>query len=221
MASIINLETCYECGASVTQPHSSSCKTELCKNCGLSHKRENEENFFPCSNYIPLSTIWNGSILSKIDSMIPSVSWSLLFQIRKAVNTELEKFRQEKLIGKGIEASIIIAASPSIQKLIELFPSSLAEFFGVSIVEFLYQESISSIIIQVISLKNNHKKCDRCFRYGFETNIHDYWPTYHLCKRCVETLLEIKWPPFIMNDETGECYVCKNEQEWHKLKAKL
>ena len=76
----------------------------------------------------------------------------------------------------------------------------------------------------VISVHKSEKlKCDRCWNHVDGTGVHDYWPTYTICPRCVGTLLEIKWPPYILR--TGELglpdadyYICKDEAEWNRIK---
>jgi hypothetical protein len=64
-----------------------------------------------------------------------------------------------------------------------------------------------------------HLKCQRCWRSVEGSGVHDYWPTYTICPRCVDTLLEIKWPPYILREgTTDDYYICKDEAEWHQIK---
>jgi hypothetical protein len=216
MSTLITLENCPDCNVEVSQQHSAECTVETCKNCGLNRKRTDG---CKCENYSPMSLVWNGQITTKPNFLFPIVAWSVLFKIQESVNVELEKLRQEKVIGKGIEAAAVVDVSPVIRRMIELFPSDLAEFFGVSEFTFGHHTNNTQVIVSVMSLKGHFKKCDRCFRYQNSVGIHDYWPTYNLCSRCVEVLLEIKWPPFIVNPETKDCYVCKDELEWHTIKT--
>ena len=77
---------------------------------------------------------------------------------------------------------------------------------------------------KIIATRSPHPKCERCWRSVEGTGVHDYWPTYTICPRCVETLLEINWPPYILREgttddyTTDDYYICKNEAEWHQIK---
>jgi hypothetical protein len=62
-------------------------------------------------------------------------------------------------------------------------------------------------------------ECERCRRLVPGIGVHDYWPSYHLCPRCVEVLLELKWRPFLPVKDGW--YVCADEQEWHRIKMGL
>lgn len=71
-----------------------------------------------------------------------------------------------------------------------------------------------------------HPKCQRCRRQVDDVAVHDYWPCYRICERCVGVLLEIKWPPFIqrsgeVGDSSADYYICVDEAEWHRIKNGL
>jgi hypothetical protein len=75
--------------------------------------------------------------------------------------------------------------------------------------------------VEVISVRDK-LKCERCLRHVEGVGKHDYWPTYTLCPRCVEVLLEIKWPPYILRPGTeDDYYLCQDEAEWFKIKLEL
>lgn len=67
--------------------------------------------------------------------------------------------------------------------------------------------------------------CERCRCWSEETGFHDYWPIYRLCPDCVQILLDVHFPPFIVNpgregtDPKAEdfCHICADEKEWHRL----
>jgi hypothetical protein len=66
------------------------------------------------------------------------------------------------------------------------------------------------------------EKCERCWNFSIETGVHDYWPTWKICPRCVGTLLEMKVPPFIFRsgqpgDPDADYYICADEKEWHDI----
>jgi hypothetical protein len=189
MSALIILENCPECNVEVSYSHTENCKTELCKTCGLSTKHSNG---CQCKKYVPMSTIWNGQILNRSDSLFPYVSWILLFKIREAINAELEELRQTKVIGKGTDAGVIVSLSSNIRNMISMLPEELAEFCCVSEFTFENHSVNNEIIVSVISLKDQYEKCERCLRYNKTVSIHDYWPTYKLCSRCIDVLLELR-----------------------------
>jgi len=62
--------------------------------------------------------------------------------------------------------------------------------------------------------------CDRCHSHfdSDELSVHAYWPTFTLCRWCVDALLAFKYHPYIMLDEsTQDVYYCKNELDWHLI----
>jgi hypothetical protein len=66
-------------------------------------------------------------------------------------------------------------------------------------------------------------RCERCWNHVEVVEIHDYWPTWRVCARCVQVLLEIKAPPFILrsgSEETKDAdyYITRGESEWHQIK---
>lgn len=84
-------------------------------------------------------------------------------------------------------------------------------------------EQTHKVEVVVVASKSPHLKCDRCWKHDEGCGVHDYWPTYTICPRCVGTLLEIKWPPYIIRSrEIGapdaDYYICKDEAEWHRIK---
>ena len=61
------------------------------------------------------------------------------------------------------------------------------------------------------------EKCQRCWNFSESVDVHAYWPTWRICKRCVDALLEMRTPPFIAR--TGnDFYVCRDEREWWEIK---
>lgn len=73
--------------------------------------------------------------------------------------------------------------------------------------------------IEIRSVKH-YPKCERCWHHSETVGVHDYWPTYKICSRCVRVLLEMHWPPYIpFPGEENDYYICKSEAEWHRIKT--
>jgi len=145
-----------------------------------------------------------------------TADWVYLLRVRDAVLKKLEEKRQDKVIGKGLEAEIHIDVSSSLQFLkdaLDYENATLEELFGVSKVsvgthnedltqshfekDFL-NESISddaldwAVRIQV-TVANGHK-CDRCWRHVSDIGKDDKYPT--VCPRCAEALDAIDFAPY-------------------------
>lgn len=62
------------------------------------------------------------------------------------------------------------------------------------------------------------EKCQRCWNITQDVDVHMYWPTWRICKRCVGALLEMHTAPFIERSN-DDYYICKDEKEWWEIRA--
>ena len=138
-----------------------------------------------------------------------SADWERLFEVRTIVLLNLEKERQRKTIGKGLEAKVTISAEPHVFDVLTRYGSSLKEFFNVSQVavnkipatgflgvsrgeltfgpdgEAEVVNKNSGILAPDISAADG-TKCNRCWNY--RTDTADYGPWTDVCGRCAEAL---------------------------------
>lgn len=114
--------------------------------------------------------------------------WNRLFVLRDDVMKALELARNEKTIGKSLEAKIKIYSDDSdTVAMLNSFGSELKTTFIVSQVEVIaekphdgvFAETDSGIGVEV--LKADGEKCDRCWMYT--TDCTEYEDS-HLCARC-------------------------------------
>jgi isoleucyl-tRNA synthetase len=101
-----------------------------------------------------------------------------LFQVRAAVLAPLEVARRDKLIGKSVEAKVIVTASGATHALLSKYASELAEFFIVSQVELV--SGTGEVSAKVEAATGN--KCPRCWTYKAEVGAKE------VCDRCAEAL---------------------------------
>jgi isoleucyl-tRNA synthetase len=101
-----------------------------------------------------------------------------LFQVRAAVLAPLEVARRDKLIGKSVEAKVIVTASGATHALLTKYASELAEFFIVSQVELV--SGTGEVSAKVEAATGN--KCPRCWTYKAEVGAKE------VCDRCAEAL---------------------------------
>lgn len=152
--------------------------------------------------------------LFKTVDVFPTLTW-IINTVQPIVNKELEISRAAGLFGKSELASIQISGSPDdLVKLLEYY-TTLAEMFKVSKVDLVAGSELSCSVSLAQGMQ-----CNRCKRVVDDTAIHPYWPgeNYKLCIRCVDVLLNIKWPPFIKRTE-DDYYICIDERDWYEIKS--
>lgn len=107
--------------------------------------------------------------------------WEFIYNTREAVNKLLEEKRNEKLIGKSLEANIIIhcADSETFDKY-NSFSDHLAEILIVSGVSVVKDRDGGETEFEVT--KAEGEKCERCWAYSKTVGTDSEHPT--LCARC-------------------------------------
>jgi isoleucyl-tRNA synthetase len=128
--------------------------------------------------------------------------WDELLQRRTKVFVDLEALRNQKEIGKSLEATIVFYISERDDlRLVNKYLTSLPELFNVS-------------EVSIIELPNNHPdskidwcverssktKCDRCWRHVPDVGQQAKYPT--VCLRCAEALDAIDFTPYAAQAES-------------------
>jgi isoleucyl-tRNA synthetase len=109
--------------------------------------------------------------------------WFWLKQWREILLPELEKARQEKKIGKALDAKIEITI-PQVQNQIS-DRDLLRELLNVSELKIKVGEPISHSVA-----KADGQKCERCWHWETDVGQNAEHPT--ICGRCVEAVLQFK-----------------------------
>ncbi|HLY43756.1 MAG TPA: isoleucine--tRNA ligase [Terracidiphilus sp.] len=134
--------------------------------------------------------------------------WASLMVVRDEVLKLLEQARQEKTIGKALEADVVIgadvaiAANDELGALLRKYASSLKELFNVSTVEItsanidanaglVWQPEGSEVHLQARSASGH--KCARC--WNFMPEVSDYGIWHNVCQRCRNALGEMGIDP--------------------------
>ena len=111
--------------------------------------------------------------------------WNLIYELRDEAKKALEIKRNEKIIGKSLEADLEIYADGDLFDKISAVASLLPEIFIVSRVEVLKGEGEFKGDMDGVSMsvkKASGEKCERCWIYSDDVgHDHDH-PT--LCARC-------------------------------------
>jgi isoleucyl-tRNA synthetase len=133
---------------------------------------------------------------------VPLDDWDLLLSMRGTALQSLEAARNQKLIGKALEASVTIRIGnlglPNFEllhKAFDAYKSSLPELLNVSAVTVVHSaESGDAGIPSATAEIATGTKCDRCWRHVPDVGQQQKYPT--VCLRCAEALDAIDFPPY-------------------------
>jgi isoleucyl-tRNA synthetase len=114
--------------------------------------------------------------------------WKQLFEVRDAALRVLEEARQNKVIGKGLEAELEITASGDRLALLQLHAAGLKEAINVSAVKV-----VDGAELTVKALPASGHKCARC--WNFMPEVSDYGIWQNVCSRCQGALKEMGVAP--------------------------
>jgi isoleucyl-tRNA synthetase len=107
--------------------------------------------------------------------------WEWLSEWRGRVLPELEKRRQEKLIGKALDAKVSVGVPDAQMSLAERNREPLRELLNVSQLEL---KSSAEATISVS--KADGQKCERCWHWETDVGSNNEHPT--ICGRCVKAV---------------------------------
>ena len=117
-----------------------------------------------------------------IDDAALEAKWDKLLEVRDDVNKALEESRNEKVIGKSLEAAVEIYSNDG--EVVELLNSvdNLHQLFIVSSVEVKENDGVAYDLATVKVTKAEGHRCERCWNIVEEVNEEG------LCPRCVSIL---------------------------------
>ena len=104
----------------------------------------------------------------------------VLFETRASVSKSLETLRQNKEIGSGLDAQVVLTAEGPSHQVLKKYESLLPEFFIVS------QVALKVGSFQVETKKADGEKCERCWYYSTELGQDKSFPT--VCPKCTKAL---------------------------------
>lgn len=115
-----------------------------------------------------------------------TAKWELIYQTRMEVNKVLEEKRNEKLIGKSLEAAVTIAAADDASyKILSENTDLLAAVLIVSSVSVVHSDCNETTYTVT---KADGEKCERCWIYSTTVGMNASHPT--LCARCARVIEE-------------------------------
>ena len=111
-------------------------------------------------------------------------TWENLFALREPALAELEKARQEKLIGKALEARVTITAQPEALETAQANAETLRELINISQLHLVADANAEAATYVVT--KAEGAKCTRCWRWEETVGQHEAHP--ECCTRCVDAV---------------------------------
>ena len=117
-------------------------------------------------------------------SDVEKAVWQNLFAHREPALAELEKARQEKLIGKALEAQVTITGKSADLEIALAHAEPLRELINISQLELVADENTEGSSYTVT--KAAGAKCTRCWRWEETVGQHEAHP--ECCSRCVDAV---------------------------------
>ena len=118
--------------------------------------------------------------------------WDKIHEIRTDVQKALELARNEKVIGKPLEAKVILHADGDLADFLNAELEALPEIFITSAVEVAGGEGAVKGDVAGLSVtiaKADGEKCERCWKFSDTVGQDAEHPT--LCAHCAQTMKEL------------------------------
>ena len=125
-----------------------------------------------------------------VDDPAQRQDWSALLAIREEVMKALDTARNSKMIGKPLEAQLIITAADPAYSLLQRYRDQLRYLFIVSAVKLVQASGNGTGSVHVEVKKADGAKCDRCWNYSTHVGEDKAYPT--VCERCSAVLKELE-----------------------------
>jgi isoleucyl-tRNA synthetase len=116
-------------------------------------------------------------------------NWTTLRAVRDQVLKALEEARNNKLIGTGLEAQVIVRAPEPVYSVLSQRVDQLRYLFIVSAVTIVQASGNGTGEVHVEVKKADGLKCERCWNYSTRVGEDKKYPT--VCERCSAVLREI------------------------------
>ena len=147
----------------------------------ISYTAEEIWQFMPHSSADDKESVFLNQMPSKSDIAFDDAfveKWSFIYTAREIANKALEEARNNKTLGKSLEAKLIIHSSDEDYDRYAALAEQLAEVFIVS--EVVVEKSADETSVEVV--KAEGEKCERCWCYSKYVGTNHTHPT--LCQRC-------------------------------------
>ena len=117
--------------------------------------------------------------------------WNKIIDVRNDVNKALELARNEKLIGKSLDAEVTVYADGEMYNFLKGMEAELAEIFITSkavVAEGDADGSVAGDVVKVLVKASEHEKCGRCWIHSETVGTIEGFDG--ICADCVRKLTE-------------------------------
>ncbi len=117
--------------------------------------------------------------------------WEKIIKVRNDVNKALEPARNEKLIGKSLDAEVTVYAKGDMYTFLKPMENELAEIFITSkaaVVEGSTEDAMEGELVSVKIKASEHEKCGRCWIHSETVGTIEGYEG--ICADCVRKLTE-------------------------------
>jgi isoleucyl-tRNA synthetase len=111
-------------------------------------------------------------------------TWKRLFALREQALALLEHMRREKVIGKSLDAAVVVSGPADHLAVLETSKEPFRELINVSQVKFRSDETKKDLFLE--AEKADGQKCERCWHWETDIGSNPEHPT--ICARCVEAV---------------------------------
>ena len=116
--------------------------------------------------------------------------WTTILAVREQAMKVLEEARNSKIIGKSLEAQLVITAADPVYWVLNRYAGQLRYLFIVSAVTLEKRSGNGSAGVHIDVKKADGAKCDRCWNYSTHVGEDPSYPT--VCERCSAVLKELE-----------------------------
>ena len=119
--------------------------------------------------------------------------WEKIHAVRVDVQKALELARNEKIIGKSLEAKITLGADGELYDFLKANEAALPEIFITSAVNVVSDKQDFSGDVEGLTVsvaKADGEKCERCWKFSSTVGKDANHP--HLCAHCAEVLAQMQ-----------------------------
>ena len=127
---------------------------------------------------------WRPIVLNRSEA--ETSAWAGLFQLRELTLPHLEKERQAKTIGKGLDAKVTLTGSHPLLVDGKIHREALRELLNVSQLEVHGEPGNGEPTLTVMVTKALGQKCERCWHWEEDVGEVPAHPT--ICGRCVQAV---------------------------------
>jgi isoleucyl-tRNA synthetase len=133
---------------------------------------------------------WKPTLLSQTPEEI--FNWGRLFAFRVGALSGLEALRQNKFIGKSLEAKVTASGDAETLAPVIKLQTDFQELLGVSqfTFEIIGEPGKQGIIFGFNRVDADRQKCDRCWHWETDIGQNPEHPT--ICARCIEAVKQFK-----------------------------